>query len=86
MPTQEKIAAVADLKDRLERATIVVSTEYRGLTVKEMQDLRRKLRDGGIEMASSRTLSSSWRRSRRARRKSPASSKGRPRSPSATAT
>lgn len=50
MPTKEKIAAVADLKDRLERATIVVSTEYRGLTVKEMQDLRKKLREGGIEV------------------------------------
>jgi large subunit ribosomal protein L10 len=50
MPTQVKIAAVADLKDRLQRATIVVSTEYRGLTVREMQDLRRKLREGGIEI------------------------------------
>lgn len=50
MPTQEKIETVADLKDRLERATIVVSTEYRGLSVKEMQDLRRKLRDGGFEV------------------------------------
>jgi large subunit ribosomal protein L10 len=50
MPTPEKIAAVADLKERLERATIVVSTEYRGLTVKEIQDARRKLREAGIEM------------------------------------
>ena len=50
MPTQEKIQAVSDLQDRLQRATIVVSTEYRGLTVREMQDLRRKLREGGIEM------------------------------------
>jgi large subunit ribosomal protein L10 len=50
MPTQEKIQAVSGLKDRLQRATIVVSTEYRGLTVREMQDLRRKLREGGIEM------------------------------------
>ena len=50
MPTEQKMAAVADLKDRLERATIVVSAEYRGLTVKEMQDLRRKLREGGFEV------------------------------------
>jgi large subunit ribosomal protein L10 len=50
MPTQEKIDAVAELKDRLERATVVISTEYRGLTVKEMQDLRRKLREGGLEV------------------------------------
>jgi large subunit ribosomal protein L10 len=50
MPTQQKIETVADLKDRLERATVIVSTEYRGLTVKEMQDLRRKLREGGLEV------------------------------------
>lgn len=50
MPTQQKIATVADLKERLERATVVMSAEYRGLTVKEMQDLRRKLREGGIEV------------------------------------
>jgi large subunit ribosomal protein L10 len=50
MPAQEKIETVADLKGRLERATVVISTEYRGLTVKEMQDLRRKLRDGGLEV------------------------------------
>jgi large subunit ribosomal protein L10 len=50
MPTQEKIAAVAELKDQLERATIVMSSEYRGMTVKEMQNLRRKLHDGGLEV------------------------------------
>jgi len=50
MPTQEKIAAVSDLKDRLERATMVVSTEYRGLTVKEMTALRKKLREGGFDV------------------------------------
>ncbi len=50
MPTQKKIDAVADLKDRIERATLVVSTDYRGLTVKEMQDLRRRLRAGGVEV------------------------------------
>jgi large subunit ribosomal protein L10 len=50
MPTQEKIETVADLKERLGRATVVISTEYRGLTVKEMQELRRKLREGGLEV------------------------------------
>ncbi len=50
MPTQEKIDAVAELKDVLERSTMVVSTHYRGMTVKEMQELRRKLREGGIEV------------------------------------
>lgn len=50
MPTQKKIDTVADLKDRIQRATLVVSTEYRGLTVKEMQEMRRRFRDGGIEV------------------------------------
>jgi large subunit ribosomal protein L10 len=50
MPTQEKIAAVAELKEMLERSTIVISGEYRGLTVKEMQTLRRKLREGGLDV------------------------------------
>ncbi|MDO8614406.1 MAG: 50S ribosomal protein L10 [Dehalococcoidia bacterium] len=50
MPTQKKMDEVADLKGRIERATLVVSTEYRGLTVKEMQDLRRRLREGGVEV------------------------------------
>jgi large subunit ribosomal protein L10 len=51
MPTQKKIDAVADIKDRLERATLVVSTNYRGLNVKDMQDLRRKLREGNLEVS-----------------------------------
>src|SRR5262245_22671312 len=50
MPTQKKIDTVADLKDRLGRATLVASAEYRGLRVKEMQELRRKLREGGLEV------------------------------------
>ncbi|HVP04898.1 MAG TPA: 50S ribosomal protein L10 [Dehalococcoidia bacterium] len=50
MPTQEKVDTVADLKERLERATMVVSTEYRGLTVKEMTALRKKLREGGFDV------------------------------------
>lgn len=50
MPTQQKIDQVADIKDRIERSTIVVGTSYRGLTVQEMQNLRRKLREGGLEL------------------------------------
>lgn len=50
MPTKEKVDTVADLKDRLERATMVVSTEYRGLSVKEMTVLRKKLREGGFDV------------------------------------
>ena len=50
MPTQKKIDDVSSLKERLERSTLVVGTQYRGLRVKEMQDLRRKMRDGGLEV------------------------------------
>ncbi|MEO8457447.1 MAG: 50S ribosomal protein L10 [Chloroflexota bacterium] len=50
MPTKEKIAEVQDLKERLERATIVVSTEFRGLTVKEIQAMRKTMKDAGLEM------------------------------------
>lgn len=50
MPTQEKIAKVAELKAILERASMVISAEYRGLSVKEMVDLRRKMREGNLEV------------------------------------
>jgi large subunit ribosomal protein L10 len=50
MPTQKKIDTVTQLKERLERATLVASTQYRGLTVKEMQEMRRRLRQGGVEV------------------------------------
>ncbi|HEY5640579.1 MAG TPA: 50S ribosomal protein L10 [Dehalococcoidia bacterium] len=50
MPTQHKIDQVADMKDRIERSAIVIGADYRGLTVQEMQALRRKLREGGLEL------------------------------------
>jgi large subunit ribosomal protein L10 len=49
MPTARKEAAVEDLKGLVEKATIVIGAEYRGLTVKEMTTLRRALRDAGVE-------------------------------------
>jgi large subunit ribosomal protein L10 len=50
MATTRKREQVQELRERLEKATIVVSAEYRGLSVKEMQELRRRLREGGIEV------------------------------------
>jgi large subunit ribosomal protein L10 len=50
MPTQKKIDTVADLKDRIERSTLLASAEYRGLRVKEMVEMRRRLREAGIEV------------------------------------
>ena len=44
MPTQEKIAAVEELKTRLAGVKTVVLTEYRGLTVQQLSDLRKQLR------------------------------------------
>lgn len=44
MPTQEKIAAVEDLKQRLHGVKTVLLTEYRGLTVQQISELRKQLR------------------------------------------
>ena len=44
MPTQEKVAAVEDLKERLQGVKTVLLTEYRGLTVQQLSDLRKQLR------------------------------------------
>jgi len=50
MPTQKKIDTVAELKERIERATLVASADYRGLRVKEMVEMRRRLREAGLEV------------------------------------
>jgi large subunit ribosomal protein L10 len=44
VPTQEKIAAVDDLKQRLVGVKTVLLTEYRGLTVQQISELRKQLR------------------------------------------
>ena len=49
MPTAHKEATVGELKELVEKASIVISAEYRGLSVKEMTTLRRALRDAGVE-------------------------------------
>lgn len=43
MATQAKIAAVAEIKELLETSNGVILTEYRGLTVAQMKQLRRAL-------------------------------------------
>lgn len=45
MPTERKIQQVAELEDRLNRCLIAISLDYRGLTVGQMQQLRRTLRE-----------------------------------------
>ncbi len=49
MPRPEKVQAVAEIKERLERAQAVFLAEYAGLSVKQQQMLRRGLREGGAE-------------------------------------
>ena len=49
MPTPEKVQAVADIREKLEGAEAVFLTEYRGLTVSAVQELRKSIRDSGGE-------------------------------------
>src|SRR5262249_33690212 len=44
-----KQESVARLTGLLSRATSAVVTDYRGLTVKQLEDLRRKLRAEGVD-------------------------------------
>ncbi len=46
-PRPEKVAIVAEVKDRLESAEAVMVTEYRGLTVEALSQLRTSLRPAG---------------------------------------
>jgi large subunit ribosomal protein L10 len=49
MPRPEKVQAVADIREMMEKSRAVFLTEYRGLSVKDVQDLRRSLRQAGAE-------------------------------------
>jgi large subunit ribosomal protein L10 len=44
-----KVASVTQLTERLSRATSAVVTDYRGLTVRQLEDLRGRLRAEGID-------------------------------------
>jgi len=43
MPTQRKVEAVEEIAEKLKRTTGLVITDYRGLSVAQLQDLRRRL-------------------------------------------
>jgi large subunit ribosomal protein L10 len=49
MARPEKKRAVAELKAKFSASQAVVLTDYRGLTVKKATDLRRRLRQAGVE-------------------------------------
>ncbi|MDA8040662.1 MAG: 50S ribosomal protein L10 [Actinomycetota bacterium] len=48
-PRAEKVAAVAEVRERLERTDAAILTEYRGLKVSDLAVLRRALRVAGAE-------------------------------------
>jgi len=48
-PRPEKVAVVEEVQARLDRADAVMLTEYRGLSVAQITDLRRQLRAAGAE-------------------------------------
>ncbi len=50
MPTQRKIDTVQELRDRIERCAIAIAADYRGLTVTQMNQLRRAMHEAGVEL------------------------------------
>jgi large subunit ribosomal protein L10 len=51
MPSTKKIERVAELKRQIEGSAALLLTEYRGLTVSEITELRKSLRDGGARFS-----------------------------------
>jgi large subunit ribosomal protein L10 len=51
MPSTKKIERVAELKEQIDSSIALLLTEYRGLTVSEITELRKSLRDGGARFA-----------------------------------
>jgi large subunit ribosomal protein L10 len=49
MKRTDKEALVTDLRDRMESAKAIYYTDFTGLNVKRMTELRRRLRKAGIE-------------------------------------
>lgn len=55
MPTKEKKQqTVAELREIFDRAQVAIVTDYRGLTVKEITDLRRRLQKVGGDLTVSK--------------------------------
>jgi large subunit ribosomal protein L10 len=49
MPTPKKEATIQELTEMLQRSQVAVLTDYRGMTVATITQLRRALRDKGVE-------------------------------------
>ncbi|MGJ9516951.1 50S ribosomal protein L10 [Actinotignum sp. GS-2025b] len=56
MARTDKSAAIAQLKELFENSTAVLFTEYRGLTVGQMKDLRRSFQGGAVYKVAKNTL------------------------------
>lgn len=50
MATEKKIEIVEELRDRIQRCAIAIAADFRGLKVTEMVQLRRAIRDAGVEI------------------------------------
>ncbi len=46
---EKKVELIGQIKEKLDRAEVVIATDYRGLTVADISDLRKKLREQGVE-------------------------------------
>jgi large subunit ribosomal protein L10 len=51
MPRAEKVERVSELKERIEGSEALLLTEYRGLTVSDIAELRRSLAEGGTRFS-----------------------------------
>ena len=49
MPTEKRIAQTREIQEKLGRCTIAVATDPTGLSVNVLNDLRRRLRERGVE-------------------------------------
>ena len=49
LPKPEKIEAVDEFRSRLQGHTLAIATQYQGITVEQVTDLRRKLRAADIK-------------------------------------
>jgi len=50
MPSQRKVEIVSELTEKMKRTQLAVVADYRGFTVAELTELRKKLRDNGAEL------------------------------------
>ena len=95
-PRPEKVAVVDEVREKLSGADAALLTEYRGLTVKQLAELRRALRPAGgeykvykntlVRFAAREVVEDRWTRCSPARRPSPSSRATRRPSPRPCAT